>query len=76
MIKLEKAGDTYLNVYWDNGKHIGTFELDSDGYYYFWQLRGDGAWQSYALRAIANKLDEVNKPYDDSVKEYFEKERI
>lgn len=30
-----------------------------------------GYLPSWFLRMIADKLDEINKPYDDQVKEYF-----
>jgi hypothetical protein len=28
------------------------------------------------MRSIANKLDDINKPWNDEVTEYFEKEKI
>lgn len=41
-IRLEPypMGLTGYNVYWKNGKHIGTFERDVDGFYYFWPFKG------------------------------------
>lgn len=51
---------------------LGTFELDADGFYHYWRNKGlDGSWSSQSLRLIADKLDEVNKPYSDSLDEYF-----
>jgi hypothetical protein len=76
MIKLEKLNKSY-SVQTITGKEIGSFQLDSNGFYYFWEKSDlNGCWSAYTLREIADKLDEVNKPFDDSVKEYFEKERI
>lgn len=63
------------NVYYKNQKLLGYFRLDIDGYYYFEDIPNSGNWSSYALRQIADKLDEINKPYDDKVTEYFEDEK-
>lgn len=63
------------NVYYKNQKLLGYFRLDIDGYYYFEDMPNSGNWSSYALRQIADKLDEINKPYDDKVNEYFENEK-
>ena len=59
----------------DNGKDIGSFQLDSDGFYYFWQDEDlVGCWTAHNLREIADELDKVNKPYRNSIEEYFRKE--
>lgn len=75
MIKLTTDSDvkfpiTY-NVFWENGKRLGYFRLDVDGYYYFEELPNGGYWSAHSLRYIADKLDEINKPYDDEVNQYF-----
>ena len=51
-----------------NNKSIGEFIKDVDGYYYYWpnpDLRG--SWNSNSLRVIADKLDEVNKEWDNHI---------
>ena len=63
------------DVFWENRKHLCYFRLDIDGYYYFEDVPNSGNWTSYALRQIADKLDEINKPYDDEVNEFFENEK-
>jgi len=51
---------------------IGYFIMDVDGYYYFdYVTTPNGLWTSYSLRMVADLLEEMNKPYDDNVKEYF-----
>ena len=72
-IKLEKASKFVHNVKVNNTK-IGTFELDESGFYSFW-YNNAGSWSSYSLRLIADKLDEINKPYKEVVDEYFDQER-
>jgi hypothetical protein len=75
MINLKKVGNNYKVLF--NKKEIGTFELDVDGYYHFWDNpKVSGSWSSYPLRLIADELDKVNKPFDDSVKAYFEAEKL
>lgn len=75
-IRLEKVNEQAYNVFWSNGKHIGNFEIDNDGMFYFWA--DDylaGSWSSYSLRVVADKLDEINKPFKEIVDEYFDQER-
>ncbi len=74
-MKLEKVENDY-RVLTETNKQIGYFILDIDGSYYWWQADGlNGAWTSHSLREIATLLDEVNKPFDDIVDEYFIQER-
>ena len=74
-IKLEKLNKSH-SVKTTTGKEIGSFQLDSDGFYYLW-FKDDvsGCWNAYTLKAIADKLDEVNKPFKETVDEYFDQER-
>ena len=63
------------NVYINTEKLLGTFEIDVDGFYYFWDNKNNnGCWSSHSLRLIADKLDEHNKPYRNSIEEYFKQE--
>jgi len=76
-IKLEKITESIYKVYIKDSVYLGTFELDSDGLYKYWESKKlSGAWGSYELKLIAEKLDELNKPFDDSVEEYFEKGKL
>ena len=77
MITLKKVNQYKYIVLWENGKQIGTFEMDVDGMFYFYSDRDNyGSWASYSLRAIADKLDEINKPFQDTVDEFFLKEGL
>lgn len=72
---VQDSGD-YLSACWSNGVHLGDFVMDVDGYYGWWPLRGKtGSWPSYALRMIADKLDELNAEWDNEVRSYFEKDK-
>jgi hypothetical protein len=59
----------YLVSFKPNGKCIGSFSMDVDGYYYFWVNNDSGCWGSYELRITSDALDKINKPYNDFVKE-------
>ncbi len=75
MIKLEKLNQSY-KVLTETNKLLGSFQMDCSGFYEYW--RDESLWGSesaYQLRAIADKLDEVNKPFKDLQKTYFENER-
>ena len=72
-MRVEKLNKSY-RLFSDNGKEIGSFQLDVNGYYYFYTDEETlGGWESYSLREIADELDRINKPYEDSIEEYFRK---
>ncbi len=51
---------------------LGYFTMDIDGFYYFdFVTAPNGLWTSYSLRMVANLLEEMNKPHEDKIKEYF-----
>ena len=61
MIETNYVIDGVHTVYF-NKKQIGVFTMQDDGYLGFYVV-GDGYWSSYALRLIADKLDEMNKTH-------------
>ena len=73
-MRVEKLNKSY-RLFSDNGKEIGSFQLDVNGYYYFYtDEETSGGWESYSLREIADELNRINKPYEDSIEEYFREE--
>jgi len=75
-IRLEKTTKFVYKAFTPNNKYLGTFELDVDGYFHYWKDKSlSGSWSSYQLRAIADKLDEINKSYEDIIDGYFDQER-
>jgi hypothetical protein len=70
MITLKYITGSRHQVYWRNSKHIGDFIRDVDGYFYYW-ANDYGCWSSNTLRVIAEKLEEINEPYEKEVEEYF-----
>lgn len=62
-LKLKKNEDRSYDVYFNNGKYLGKFQLDINGDYYYMAKKAlyGTYWSSYALRLIADKLDELNR---------------
>ena len=70
MIKIEKINEGCYKVYYHNGVLLGDFIYSEDGYLHFWPDKTrTGAWSSHVLKEIAEKLDELNKWWDDQVQE-------
>lgn len=71
-IKLTEYEKGFYNVHTETNVFLGTFELDVDGFYHFWDNKNNnGCWGSNELRAIADKLEEINKPYREELNKYF-----
>jgi hypothetical protein len=49
-------------------KVIGKFIMQDDGYYGYYTTETSGYWSSYALRGIADALDDLNREWDESIK--------
>ncbi len=78
MIKIVKQKDVerYSVLIEDTNKLLGFFDMNVDGYYYFIERSNShGYWSSNHLRIIADKLDELNKPIYDKLKQFFEDEK-
>lgn len=74
MIKLTKLSNDQYRVNLSNSKFIGYFERDVDGYFYWWpEIKSeDGCWSADSLIELANKLKELNTPYEKELDKYFE----
>jgi len=78
MLKFPKVDDIYEVRVESNDRLVGYFILDVDGFYYFmpYLLSEGGLWSDYMLLEIGTMLKEVNKPWDNKIKEYFDKEKL
>jgi len=74
-VRIEKVNSGVYNVFWSNSNQIGHFALDVDGYYYYYSDYEGGHWSDYELIEIGTLLKELNKPYDDSINEYFSNQK-
>src|SRR5271166_1131228 len=41
--------------------------MENDGYYVYWPKENNGFWESWALRIVADLLDEMNAEWDKQV---------
>ena len=74
LIALEKKKNNIYDVIFYTGTFLGTFQKDMDGYFKYWPPLRNGYWSAHVLRAIADKLDELNKEWDDEVRRYHDQE--
>lgn len=72
MINLKYVVDGVYTVYFKK-KMIGSFVMQDDGYYGYETIETSGYWSSYALRGIADALDDLNKEWDEQIKKHLEK---
>ena len=68
MIHLSYVTNGVYLVYFKT-KVLGKFIMQDDGYYGYYTAETSGYWSSYALRGIADALDEINKEWDGHLKE-------
>jgi len=54
-------------------REVGSLVMDVDGHFYFWPVDNNGAWASYHLRELADKMDEINKSWDEQVEKDLNK---
>ena len=72
VVILKDINEFIKELYTEKGKVLGTFEMDVDGYFYFWRNEKlTGCDSSYVLRSIADKLDEVNKEWNERLISIF-----
>ena len=59
-----------IRVCTPNDLVVGELIMDVDGYYYFW-TSNNGCWPAHVLRSIADKLDDINKKWNDEIEYHF-----
>lgn len=72
MISIYQVNQYRYDVYWTNNfKSLGTFEQDVDGYFYWFMpdLPTTGFISHEQIRLLAEKLEEINEPWDKIVEQ-------
>lgn len=68
MIELKPANSGGYRVYWGNGCYSGDIYREVDGYFVWLPKSMAGSYAAHFLRAIADKLDEMNKEWDEQAR--------
>ncbi len=71
MITLKDTNAFIKRAYIKNSYLVGTFEIGDDGYWYycFPDVNNGGLVASFILKELADKLDELNEPWDKIVEQ-------
>lgn len=70
-LNLEQKQAGLYDVFFYNGKKLGQFYMEVDGYYVFLPENNSGYFNEYSLKLIINKLTELNKEWDNHVKDNY-----
>ncbi len=76
-VLFEKVGEgncPNFKVTYENGVYMGDLSIAHDCNYNFWPDLKGGFWAGYVLKEIVDKLEELNKPINDEMNEYFDKQ--
>lgn len=70
-LNYEKIEGGY-NIYYNSLTFVGEILVKEDGFYDFYPPYGkSGYYDSWVMREIADKLDELNKGWEENINEYF-----
>jgi hypothetical protein len=73
LISLKDASEGCKDVFAYNGVDIGQLIVGDDGFWVYWpDSKRQGFWASHMMRALADAMDELNKPWEDEINKYFE----
>jgi len=73
MLKFLEITKDYFEVFHENGVYLGDLLTKDDGFY-DWRPEHPskgGCWPSSVLKELADKIDELNAPYEAQIEEYF-----
>lgn len=75
LIRFERVGDS-LHVNFGVNVWLGEIYQEVDGFYVFWPNHDRaGYWSQWMLRAISDKLAELNKAWSEEIENHFSKPR-
>lgn len=77
LITLKDTNAFIKRIYVNGNYLLGTFEIGDDGYWYycFPSIGTGGLVHAGLLKAVAEKLEELNEPYDRLVAQQLQKSR-
>ena len=71
---LEQVYKTAYNVNTNNGKKLGEFYQEVDGFYVFLPIESSGFYSEEYLGALLFELQQLNAPWKENIRQYFENE--
>lgn len=68
-IRLDKMANA-IDIYWGEGKgaYLGFVYIEVDGFYVWSPPKDSGTWSDYALRNVADVLTELNKDWEEQIR--------
>jgi len=73
-LELHKTDSPYRYEVYFGMSHLGYFYTEIDGFWVF-KVKQQGYWNEFSLRMIADKLEEMNKPYNEEIELHFENQK-
>jgi hypothetical protein len=73
-LELHKTESPYRYEVYFGMSHLGYFYTEIDGFWVF-SVEQQGYWNEFSLRMIADKLEEMNKPYNEEIELHFENQK-
>jgi len=73
-LELHKTESPYRYEVYFGMSHLGYFYTEIDGFWVF-KVKQQGYWNEFSLRMIADKLEEMNKPYNEEIELHFENQK-
>lgn len=73
-LNLEQVGEATYNVKTNGGLKLGEFYREVDGFYVFYPGEREGFYSEEYLGALIFELQQLNAPWKENIREYFENE--
>ncbi len=74
-LQFNRIHQGYVVLY-TNGCNMGEILMGEDGYYAYWAVQRQGYQEAWTMRAVADKLDELNAEWDEQVRSMGEEEEM
>lgn len=73
-LNLEQVSDSVYNIKTNGGLKLGEFYREVDGFYVFYPARTSGFYSEEYLGALIFELQQLNAPWKENIRKYFENE--
>lgn len=73
-LNLEQTGEATYNIKTNGGLNLGEFYREIDGFYVFLPVNRDGFYSEEYLGALLFELQQLNAPWKENLRKYFDNE--